>query len=712
MVGLRREQVRRSLQSSVSTFKGTLDAGAEKAPASLFLFRANSQRAGRMLLSLVHQGTMNFPSREANSEMCGIVGAWGCALPAQTAADAVHAMCAAIQHRGPDDGGVMVDESTGVGLGFRRLAILDLSPAGHQPMTSATGRYVIVFNGEIYNYERLRQALPNPPAFRGHSDTEVMLAAITEWGVCDAVERAQGMFAMAIWDRELRELHLTRDRLGEKPLYYARMGDTLLFGSELKALRAHPAWNGKIDRASLALFLRHNYVPAPHSIYTNTFKVRPGTIATFPAPNAGAAVHTYWSVRDVAERGVKSPLNGSDDEAIEALDALLRRVVSDEMVADVPLGAFLSGGVDSSALVALMQAQCERPVKTFTIGFSERGFDEAPYAAAVANHLGTDHTTLYVSPSDTLAVIPRLPTIYDEPFADSSQIPTFLVAQLARRSVTVSLSGEGGDELFTGYNRYVWGERMWQRMRRVPRPIRSAVGGAVTALSPAVWDVVFSVANRALPQYLRAVNAGNKVHKAAATLTARTPDELYRRAMTHWASPSDIAGAAEPHTALTLTGDHPCFAGPINRMRYFDLVSELPDDILVKVDRAAMAVSLESRAPYLHPDVVEFAWRIPPHQQVRQGEGKWLLRQVLYRYVPRTLIERPKMGFGVPIATWLRRELRDWAADLITPDRLKREGYLAPRLIQRAWEDHQRGRVDNSHLLWGVLMFQAWLAEQ
>lgn len=644
--------------------------------------------------------------------MCGIVGAWSNETPVRTTADSVRAMSDAICHRGPDDDGVYGDELSGACLGFRRLAILDLSPAGHQPMMSNDGRYAIVFNGEIYNYARLRASLTNAPAFRGHSDTEVILAAVNEWGVRGAIERAQGMFAMAIWDREKRQLHLTRDRLGEKPLYFARMGDTLLFGSELKGLRAHPAWNGEIDRASLALFLRHNYVPAPHSIYTNTYKVRPGTIATFSSPTATPKVDTYWSIREVAERGVQAPLEGSDEESVAALDSLLRRVVRDEMVADVPLGAFLSGGVDSSALVALMQAQSARPVKTFTIGFTERGFDEAPHAAAVAEHLGTDHTALYVSPSDTLGVIPRLPTIYDEPFADSSQIPTFLVAQLARQSVTVSLSGEGGDELFTGYNRYVWGERMWKRMRRIPRPVRSAVGSAVASLSPATWDGVFSVANRTLPRHLRAVNAGNKVHKAAATLGARSSDELYRCAMTHWPSPSEITGVGEPETALTRFGDHPHFASPVNRMRYFDLVSELPDDILVKVDRAAMAVSLESRAPYLHPDVVDFAWRIPASQQVRNGEGKWLLRQVLFRYVPRTLIERPKMGFGVPIAEWLRGELREWASDLIAPDRLKREGYLAPAPIQRAWNDHQRGRADNSHLLWGALMFQAWLAAQ
>jgi asparagine synthase (glutamine-hydrolysing) len=420
-------------------------------------------------------------------------------------------MCDAIEHRGPDDGGEFIDESTGVTLGFRRLAILDLSPAGHQPMASENGRYVIVFNGEIYNYARLRASLTRPVAFRGHSDTEVMLAAITEWGVTEAVRRAQGMFAMAIWDRETRQLHLTRDRLGEKPLYWARMGNTLLFGSELKALRAHPAWHGEIDRAALGLYLRHNYVPAPHSIYTNTFKIVPGTIATFTAATAEPTVETYWSIREVAEHGIEAPLGLGDTAAVEELDTLLRRVVGDEMVADVPLGAFLSGGVDSSALVALMQAQSARPVKTFTIGFSERGFDEAPHAAAVARHLGTEHTELYVSPADTLGVIPRLPTIYDEPFADSSQIPTYLVAQLARQSVTVSLSGEGGDELFTGYNRYVWGDRMWRRMRRVPRPVRSAVGSAVTAVSPGAWDGVFAVANRTLPRHLRAVNAGNKV---------------------------------------------------------------------------------------------------------------------------------------------------------------------------------------------------------
>jgi asparagine synthase (glutamine-hydrolysing) len=624
----------------------------------------------------------------------------------------------AIAHRGPDDTGEWWDGDAGYGVGFRRLSILDLSPAGHQPMPSVSGRYLITFNGEIYNFAELRRDLESAGAtFRGHSDTEVLLAGIERWGVVETIRRAVGMFAIAIWDRQERELHLIRDRLGEKPLYYGVIDGTLLFGSELKALRRHPAWRGEVDRGAVALFLRHNYVPAPYSIYKNVRKVVPGTIVTFregdlTAQFASPKVTTYWSPLEMVQRCAADPIEGSDEEVLDALDALLRKTIKDEMVADVPLGAFLSGGVDSSALVALMQAQSSTPIKTFTIGFHEPRYNEATHAKAVADHLGTDHTELYVTPAETMAVIPRMPTVYDEPFADSSQIPTFLVAQLARQHVTVSLSGEGGDELFSGYNRYFWGERLWKRLRLIPRPIRAQMGAALRGVSPHRWDVIVDGLTRVLPERYHVVNPGHKIHKTASFVGVKTPDDMYRAVMTHWPDPSAVAGAPEPLTVLTTPSAWPSFTNVIQRMMYFDLVSELPDDILVKVDRAAMAVSLESRAPYLDHRVAEFAWRIPLHQKVRNGVGKWILRQLLYRYVPQSLIDRPKMGFGVPIDLWLRGPLRSWAEDLLAPDRLRSEGYFNPEAITEVWNEHQSGQRNHSHLLWGVLMFQAWLAEQ
>jgi len=649
--------------------------------------------------------------------MCGLTGFWE-TTARRTKADlcrTVQEMAGTLRHRGPDDGGEWAEARAGVALGFRRLAIVDLSPAGHQPMESASERYVIAFNGEVYNFEALRRELAGQgaaPPFRGHSDTEVMLAAIEAWGLEAAVKRFVGMFAFALWDRQERVLHLVRDRLGIKPLYYGWAGDTLLFGSELKALRAHPAFRPEIDRDVLTLLLRHNYIPAPYSIYKGVQKLPPGTILTLAGGNGpGAAPPVpYWSVRDAAAAGLADPFSGSEAEAADQLDALLREAVGMRMVADVPLGAFLSGGVDSSTVVALMQAQSSRPVRTFSIGFREAGYDEAPFAREVAGHLGTDHTELYVSPEDAQAVIPTLPTLYDEPFADSSQIPTFLVSELARRHVTVSLSGDGGDELFAGYNRYFVGRSVWNRMRWMPPALRRAAGGTLAAMPPRTTDALAGRINPLLPRSLRHGGLSSKVAKTAAILGADCPDAMYETLVSHWMDPASLVLGAdgEPPTALTGTDRWTGPADFTQRMMYMDLMSYLPDDILAKVDRASMAVSLEARVPLLDHRVVEFAWRLPLSLSLRGGQGKWLLRQVLYRYVPREMIERPKMGFGIPIDAWLRGPLRPWAEALLDERRLRDEGFFDPAPIRAKWHEHLSGRRNWQYHLWDVLMFQAW----
>jgi len=647
--------------------------------------------------------------------MCGLTGFWEMAARRKEAelCRTVQEMAETLHHRGPDDGGEWADAGAGIALGFRRLAIVDLSPAGHQPMASASERYIIAFNGEVYNFEALRQELMGQsaaPAFRGHSDTEVMLAAIEAWGLEAAVKRFVGMFALALWDRQERVLHLVRDRLGIKPLYYGWMGNTLLFGSELKALRAHPAFRPEIDRDVLTLLLRHNYIPAPYSIYKGIRKLPPGTILTLRGTGEAEPV-PYWSVRDAAAAGLADPFSGSEAEAADGLDALLREAVGMRMVADVPLGAFLSGGVDSSAVVALMQAQSSRPVQTFSIGFRESGYDEAPFAREVARHLGTDHTELYVSPEDAQAVIPTLPALYDEPFADSSQIPTFLVSQLARRRVTVSLSGDGGDELFAGYNRYFFAQNIWDRIGWMPTGVRQAAAGTLTAVPPRTMDALAQRLGSVLPKHLRHGGVSIKLAKIADIMRADCPDTIYKTLVSHWEQPASLVlgmDGGEPPTALTGKDRWRGLPDFTQRMMYMDLMSYLPDDILAKVDRASMAVSLEARVPLLDHRVVEFAWRLPLSLKIREGQGKWLLRQVLYRYVPREMIERPKMGFGVPIDAWLRGPLRDWAEALLDERRLREEGFFEPAPIRAKWDEHLSGRRNWQYHLWDVLMFQAW----
>ena len=613
-------------------------------------------------------------------------------------------MNVSLQHRGPDDHGVWIDENAGVALVHRRLSILDLSPAGHQPMISADERFVIIYNGEVYSYQPIAAELAaSGLKFRGHSDTEVILNSFAVNGIEATLKRMIGMFAIALWDRRDRTLTLIRDRLGIKPLYWAKFGKLFLFGSELKALRAYPGWAPQIDRDAVAAYMRHNYIPAPHTIYQGVRKLEPGTILTLPWQGE-PQISRFWNARSVAHNGMLHPLEVGDAELTEQLETLLQDAVSRRMIADVPLGAFLSGGVDSSTVVALMQKARLGKVRTFSIGFELPGYNEAPHAAAVAHHLGTDHTELTVTSSQALDVIPQLPAFYDEPFADSSQIPTYLVSAMTRKHVTVALSGDGGDELFAGYNRYHLTQRFWGALSLMPRSLRNAAAATVTAVRPDRWTSLATV----LPTRMRPPQAGDKLYKLAAVLKLDSADALYRRLVSHW-EPSEIVLAAhEPGTIIadeTLTKEFPDLSA---RMQFLDLVTYLPDDILTKVDRASMAVALEARVPLLDHRVVEFSWRLPGNTKVRNNTTKWILRQVLYRHVPRALIERPKMGFGIPLGEWLRGPLRDWAETLLDERRLWDAGLLDPATVRRFWREHLEGGRNWQYLLWNVLMLEAW----
>lgn len=652
--------------------------------------------------------------------MCGIAG---CLLlqpevAAYNPSDVSRDMADAIIHRGPGNSGVWADKA-GISLAHRRLSILDLSPAGHQPMSCATERYVITYNGEVYNHLTLRTDLEKQgkaPIWRGKSDTETLLAGFAAWGIRATVERCIGMFAFAVWDKKARLLTLGRDRLGEKPLYYGwqGQGDTacFLFGSELKALKAHPAFAAEINRDALCLLMRHNYIPAPHSIYRGIYKLQPGCLLTVSLGRREPVIDRYWSLSEVAVAGNRSPLLGSPETMVDELETLLKSAVRQQMMADVPLGAFLSGGIDSSTVVALMQSQLARPVKTFTIGFGEEGYNEAVHAKAVAHHLGTDHTEMYVTPQQALDVIPNLPSLYCEPFADSSQIPTFLVSQLASQQVTVSLSGDAGDELFAGYNRYVVASNLWSKISRLPLGARSLCSASIRALSPTAWNRLLGSVQPMMPRSLRQANMGDKLHKGAGVLGAKNLDDLYLGLVTHWETDGLVIGGKDPATFLR--GDRSSLDGldGVQRMMALDAMTYLPDDILVKVDRAAMGVSLETRVPFLDHRVVEFAWRVPQSVKLRDGVGKWVLREVLYRHVPRELIERPKMGFGVPIDAWLRGPLKDWAESLLDESRLRREGFFNPHPIRTKWAEHLSGKRNWQYLLWDVLMFQAWLEKE
>lgn len=649
--------------------------------------------------------------------MCGIAGIFSLARD-RASQPRIHAMTQALLHRGPDAGAVFVDAPAGVALGHRRLAIVDLSERGAQPMLSPCGRFVVVFNGEIYNHLDLRRELAaeGPMDWRGGSDTETLLAGFARWGVAATLTKAVGMFALALWDRKERSLVLARDRFGEKPLFYGFVGagaeTTLLFGSELKALRAHDAFDAQVDRDALALFLRFSYVPGPYSIYENVHKLEPGAILTLRAEDVARRnrrIERYWSYESVARDGLANPIR-DEAEGLAALEAALREAVGLQLVADVPVGAFLSGGIDSSTIVALMQAQSARKVRTFTIGFDEAGFDEAPHAAAVARHLGTDHTEIRVTPAETLAIVPTLPTMYDEPFADSSQIPTAVVCRAARQAVTVALSGDAGDEMLAGYNRYVIGPRLWDALSKAPPPLRKALGAGLAATPRQGWDLL-SLApglGRSLAPFR------DKAYKLGPALGAmRSVDDLYRALVAEWAPEATPALGATRMPILL--DDMACAEGiaeAAQRMMLVDGLTYLPDDILTKVDRAAMAVGLETRVPLLDHRVAALAWRLPMSMKIRDGKSKWALRQILYRHVPAELVERPKAGFAIPIGQWLRGPLREWGETLLAEPRLRAEGYLDPAPVRRMWAEHCAERRDWTGRLWNVLMFQAWLEAQ
>lgn len=648
--------------------------------------------------------------------MCGLAGFLGGVVGASGDNVLLYRMADTLIHRGPDDGGYWCDSIQRIGLGHRRLAILELSPAGHQPMVSASGRYVIAFNGEIYNHLDIRKKLGTlevAAQWRGHSDTETLLAGIDAWGLEATLKKSIGMFAIALWDKQTRILTLARDRMGEKPLYFGWQGDgekrSFLFGSELNALKAHPAFSARVDRGALCLLMRHNYIPAPYSIYQGISKLESGCLLSISLDQPVPKIWKYWDTLEVAIFGIKNQFVGTPDDAVDALEQLAKDAVRQQMAADVPLGAFLSGGIDSSTVVALMQTQSVRPVKTFTIGFNEENYNEAVHAKAVARHLGTEHTELYVTPQQALDVIPQLSALFCEPFSDSSQIPTFLVSQLARQHVTVSLSGDAGDELFCGYNRYQITNNLWHKLSVIPAPLRAIAANCIAAIAPNRLDRIA----RFIPGAARYSALGDKLHKGAGVLASRTVNELYLGMVSHLRDPAEwVIGGEEPITQLSRHHEALNGLNTVERMMALDAVSYLPDDILVKVDRAAMGVSLEGRVPFLDHRVVEFAWSLPIEYKLREGQTKWPLRQVLYRHVPRELIDRPKMGFGIPLHDWLRGPLKDWAENLLDEKRLRREGFFYPTPIRLKWTEHLSGKRNWAYLLWNVLMFQAWLEAQ
>lgn len=653
--------------------------------------------------------------------MCGITGFWNFnqTVSIHSPKDIIKKMTDAIKHRGPDSEGLWWDENAGIYFGHRRLAIIDLSSAGHQPMVSRSGHSVLSYNGEIYNSQELRvQLIAAGCQFKGYSDTEIILEACELWGIEKTLQKLIGMFAFAFWDGKRQQLSLARDRIGKKPLYWGMHKGVLVFASEMKALTAFPGFSPELNKNALSYYFDYNYVPAPFSIYEGTQKIKPGTLIHINAKGQSEEI-TYWDFRKIAAQGVQSQDFRSEFELEECLDNLLRDAIKRRMVSDVPLAAFLSGGIDSSLLLSLMQAENNSPVKSFSIGFYEKGYNEASYAAAVAKHLGTDHHELYLHSEEAQSIIPQIPDFFDEPFADVSQIPTFLVSKLARQQVTVSLSGDGGDELFAGYNRYLFGDKVWGLLSKVPKPLRTLSEKGLLSISPSSWD---KLAARLPVLNKNEGRLGDKIHKFSGLLSASNREEFYQLAVSHWGSRHDLLKEKTNQSDFLQENEnnqereklafykrtenqHFNF---VEYMQYMDTLTYLPDDILTKVDRASMAVSLETRTPFLDHRVVEFAWTLPMNMKIRSGRGKWLLRSLLNRYVPAKLIERPKMGFGVPIDTWLRGPLKEWAEHLLSETELNKDDLLNAMPIRKRWQEHLSGRRNWQYSLWGVLMFQAW----
>jgi asparagine synthase (glutamine-hydrolysing) len=651
--------------------------------------------------------------------MCGLAGfLLSAENDSKIIGSQLKSMTDAITHRGPDDEGFWTQPSERVAIGHRRLSILDLTFAGHQPMLSHSKRYVIAFNGEIYNHLELRGKLEidseNELNWNGHSDTETLLQCFDLWGIDRSLERIKGMFAIAIYDTIDKALYLIRDRMGEKPVYYGWINNNFVFGSEIKSIKQFNGFQGEIDRDSLALFLKYDYIPEPYSIFKGINKLQQGNYLKIKMSDRGwtqqckVSIKQYWSMEEVVNSGANKKFIGTDEQAIEKLEELISESVKQQMISDVPLGAFLSGGIDSSLAVAMMQKQSSRKVKTFTIGFDEKNYNEAEYAKQVASHIGTDHTELYITPKQAMAVISKLPKIYDEPFADSSQIPMFLVSEMARKHVTVSLSGDGADELFGGYNRYFMANKLWKRLNNIPLFIRKLISQSIGFFNPRIWNFIFIVTYKFLPKKFMVSNPTDKVYKFSRILTSRDIYEVYDRLISHWINPYEVVLNSKNKEIKSNFSS----LSPEEEMMLSDSLSYLPDDILVKVDRASMFVSLETRAPFLDKDIVEFACQIPLNLKIRDSKGKWILRKILDKYVPNDLIDRPKMGFGVPIDSWLRGPLKDWAEDLLNEKRLTDDGYFNVKLIRKKWNEHLSGDQNWQYHLWSILMFQVWLDEQ
>jgi asparagine synthase (glutamine-hydrolysing) len=644
--------------------------------------------------------------------MCGFAGIFSRGPDRAGLASDVKRMALRLRHRGPDDAGEWVDQDAGVALGFRRLSIIDLSACGHQPMSSASGRFTLVYNGEVYNYREIRRELEDEAdvAFRGHSDTEVILAAFERWGIPDAVRRFVGMFSIAVWDARERRLSLIRDRLGIKPLYVYQKDGLVLFGSELKALLAHDGFDRGIDPAALTEYFRLLYVPQPRSIFAHARQLPAGTILTLSNPaDAQPAPEPYWSLADVVERGRADPFRGGDEELLERVDEVLAQAVRLRMRSDVPFGALLSGGIDSSLVTAVMQEQAPHPIKTFCIGFDEARFDESAHAGRVAAHLGTDHTEVRLTGEDALATLPRVIEMFDEPFANPSNLPTLLVCEVARRHVTVALAGDGGDEVFGGYNRYLQGQRAITAAVRQPRALRRALGRSVGLLNPGQWTRALAPARRLLPSAARGPQVGERLLKISALLAQDDAAGMYRSLLSAWQKPETLVrGGARQPDSVDLAFARGDARDLMARMQLADQLSYLPGDLLTKVDRVSMAVSLEVRVPLIDHNLVELAWRLPTDAMYRDGQGKWALRQLLHRRVPRSIVDRPKMGFTVPLDRWLRGPLREWVGDLLSPDRIGRDPLIEARPVADSWQQFLGGAAHLAPAIWAVAMYEAW----